>query len=168
MLGAELASASTPVAYTSLATGKSGDEFTTLSDLLKKKRIDFEVPQQSLEFTLRDLSNEVNEIHPKLTFNFRIRIVGTDLRAAGITRNQQIRNFRAAHKTIGDVLTELLVSANPGSEMVDPTEESQKLVWVLAPDPDKKGGPKIILVTTRKAAQRKGYELPEHFREKKT
>jgi len=43
-----------------------------------------------------------------------------------------------------------------------PTEKDQKLVWLITDDPLKAGN-KIILLTTRKAAETKQYTLPSVF-----
>ena len=43
-----------------------------------------------------------------------------------------------------------------------PTEDDQKIIWVVAPDAVAPGT-KTILITTRKAAMREGYTIPKVF-----
>ncbi|MEM8678597.1 MAG: hypothetical protein AAGF97_04485, partial [Planctomycetota bacterium] len=90
-----------------------------------------------------------------------VTVDGEALRAAGITRNQQIRNFDHVDTPIHQLLTELVRQANPG-QAVSPADPAQKLVWVA-----KKGEPTanstVILITTREAATARSLELPAVF-----
>jgi hypothetical protein len=94
----------------------------------------------------------------------RINIMGTDLQQEGITRNQQIEDFREDSKKVADLLTRIVVKANPVKTVRRASEAEQKLVWVVAPDPDDPNQ-RALLITTRSAAERKGYELPRQFRD---
>ena len=46
-------------------------------------------------------------------FEFAIKIIGDDLEADGITRNQSIRDFKQENQTVADILTALVRKANP-------------------------------------------------------
>ena len=74
-------------------------------------------------------------------------------------------NMFQQDKTITDVLTAMVMKANPITTVKTPDEKDQKLLWVVAPDPED-ASTKIVLVTTRKASAAKNYTLPEIFREK--
>ncbi len=121
--------------------------------------------QKSLEFAIQDFSVDIREDYPDLPFPFEIRILGADLQLGGITRNQQIANFTAEGQTIADILTRMLMRANPITTVTDPSEPDQKLVWVVAADPDDPVK-RVVLITTRDAAQREGYKLPAPFQAK--
>ena len=128
-------------------------------DELLAARISYYVPQQSLEFAIRDLVAIIRDSFPGLPFDLDVRIVGEDLQKDGITRNQQISDFRADDQQISQILTSLMVRANPVTTVTSPAENDQKLVWVI----DSSAGSTTILVTTRAAAQLKGYHLPFVF-----
>ncbi|MDG2380086.1 MAG: protein kinase [Pirellulaceae bacterium] len=115
-------------------------------------------PQLSLEFALRDFTAVLKDTFP--SENIQIKIVGSDLQLAGITRNQQIRDVQLKQKTVDEILTQLVRQANPvRTDSLSSVE--QKLVWVLAPSDESTG--KTILITTRTAATQKGYSLPKQF-----
>ena len=80
----------------------------------------------------------------------------------GITRNQAIRDFVMVDKPLQEILTGIVMKANPVTTVQSPTEKDQKLVWLITDDP-LKAGTKIILLTTRKAAETKQYTLPAVF-----
>ena len=91
--------------------------------------------------------------------------MGADLQLNGITRNQQIAQFQADGQSIAEILTQIVMRANPVTTVTDPAENDQKLIWVIAPDPvDPKR--RILLITTRDAAAREGYKLPGPFQPK--
>ena len=130
---------------------------------LLRQPLDLDIRQDSLEATLQILQSQIVDVYPAIEFPFRIRILGSDLRKEGITRNQQIRNLRRSGETISDLLTAIVMSANPVTTVKSPAEADQKLIWTIAPDPDV-SSERIILITTRKAAESKNYPLPPAFR----
>jgi hypothetical protein len=91
--------------------------------------------------------------------------MGSDLQLNGITRNQQISDFSAEGRKVSDILTAMAMRANPVTTVSDPSEADQKLIWVVAPDPAAPEN-QVLLITTRDAAQREGYKLPEPFQPK--
>ncbi len=120
--------------------------------------MDLSFPQLSLEFALRDFAAALKDEFPGE--NIQIKIIGGDLQLAGITRNQQIRNIQLKQKSVEEILSQLVRQANPvrTDSLASP---EQKLVWTLAPSGESTG--KTILITTRTAATREGYSLPEQF-----
>ena len=130
-------------------------------EALLASKIDLSFDQQSLEFAIRDLGQEVKDRYPNLPFGFRIQIIGGDLENDGITRNQQVRNIKLTGKTLAESLTEIVVVAQATGK--PPSHPDQKLVWVVGPDPDQPDK-QIVLVTTRSAAMKKKYTLPAVFR----
>jgi hypothetical protein len=119
---------------------------------------------QSLEAALQNLVDDVRGQHPALPFHFAIEIVGQDLQLEGITRNQQIANFEAVDRPLADILTALVMRANPVTTVTTPADPAQKLVWTPAPDPQDPTK-QILRITTRAAAARNGYHLPGVFRQ---
>ena len=156
VLGAELAVAATPGAATADRDADAPAP-KTVRDVLRR-RIDWSFQQQSLERAVAILSDEIG---------VKIKIVGSDLPPDGITRNQQIKNFSQTNKTVSETLVALVRQANPVTTVKDPAEADQKLVWVVAPDPEQSGGRKMILITTRTAAREHGYRLPAAFRSRR-
>ena len=130
-----------------------------------RTRLSLDIPQQSIEVALNDLAALVNSRVGDAAFKLVIRIDGPSLQADSITRNQQVRGFRRDNATVVDLLTGLVMTANPVTTVTAPHEPDQKLVWVVLPEPTAVGG-RIILITTRKAAQQKGYSLPTAFQQK--
>jgi serine/threonine protein kinase len=136
-------------------------KISTLEQLLQTP-ITFSVQQQSLEFAMRDLASETNDSNSNMSFQLDIRIQGSDLQQEGITRNQQIRQFSQQQVPLADVLTGLVMRANPITTVTSPTESDQKLVWY--PLPMEPGDERAtILITTRAAATQNGYQLPPAF-----
>lgn len=134
----------------------------SVGDLLQY-RMSLDIPQQSLEFALRDLAAEVRDAFPGLSFPFELKVLGADLREEGITRNQQIKDFQRTGQTVAEILTGLVMKANPVTTIQALSDPDQKLIWVIAADPDDPNHD-AVLITTRRAAQQKGYELPHVFR----
>jgi serine/threonine protein kinase len=130
----------------------------SIADILAH-RTTYSFAQQSLEFALRDLTILVNDDLPAA--NFSIQILGADLQAEGITRNQQITDFSES-ATVAQILASLLMRANPVTTVKSPSEAEQKLVWIVGANEDH--ATPTVLITTRKAAQQKGYTLPDVFR----
>ncbi len=137
-------------------------QLTSLQEVLLQKT-SLTIPQQSLEFSMRDLQDDVNENVAGLPFPFVIEIVGADLQLDGITRNQQIRNFSRKNETIANLLTGLVMQANPVTTVKEPNEPDQKLVWTIGPADEEHPNPRV-LITTRKASDTKGIKLPKIFR----
>ena len=158
VLGTELAMVSNARSSTATLSSTSPVEPMSLREYLKEKELDLEFSQQSLEFAIQDLQQELNDSQgPSVS----IEIAGDDLKRDGITRNQQITNFQVDKMAVADVLTALARRANPVAGVDDPSSDDQKLVWVLVSDPN--AANEKILFTTRKAALDKGYSLPHPF-----
>jgi eukaryotic-like serine/threonine-protein kinase len=167
VLGGELVVATTPGAAvaggrTAVATS-AGPK--TIADALQWKT-SYSFDNQSLEFAMRDLADDVKGNLKNAPFEFSIKIIGGDLEKDGITRNQSVRDFKQESQTVADILTALVRKANPVTTVKDPSEKDQKLVWVIGPDPDDPTK-QAVLITTRTAAATKKYTLPEVFVAKK-
>jgi hypothetical protein len=68
---------------------------------------------------------------------------------------------------VGEILTALVMKANPITTVKDPSEKDQKLLWVVGPDPEDPTKT-IVLITTRQKAEERKYNLPAPFSGKKT
>lgn len=169
VLGTELSLATAPGAGgTAVAVKPTGPKanIKTIDDVLGVKT-SFSFDQTSLEFAMRDLGNEAADLAKGTPVNFAIRILGDDLKLDGITRNMSIRDFKQEQKTVGEILTALVMKANPITTVKDPSEKDQKLLWVVGPDPDDPTKT-IVLITTRQKAEERKYNLPAPFSGKKT
>jgi eukaryotic-like serine/threonine-protein kinase len=168
VLGGELLVSSAPgqAAVAGTATPQASASPKSIADALQVKT-SYSFQQQSLEFAMRDLAEDVKGNMKGAPFEFAIKILGDDLKIDGITRNQSIRDFKQENQTVADILTALVRKANPITTVKDPAEKDQKLIWVIGPDPEN-AGKQIILITTRAAATTKKYNLPAPFVAKKT
>ncbi len=134
----------------------------TLAELLKTKR-DLNIANPpDLNLLMADLENEIRDDFPALPFPFKIRLMGTHLQAEGITQNQRPSELNFMQVTLGEILTSIMVSANPAKDISGPADPRCKLVWAIADDPEAPGQP-ILLITTRNAAEANQYELPLEF-----
>jgi hypothetical protein len=114
---------------------------------------------------MRDIADDVRaNLLKGSTVEFDIKLIGKDMEKDGITRNQSIVDFKQDDKTVAEVLTAMVMKANAPNQP-DPSVPDQKLIWVVAPDPDKPAR-QIILITTRAAAEREKYKLPAPFQPK--
>jgi eukaryotic-like serine/threonine-protein kinase len=159
LLGAELAVATAPGPTIAAAEPPAGPK--TIDEVLAVKTT-YTFDSQSLEFAMRDLAIDVQDKIKGSPIAFEIRIIGADLEKDGITRNQTIRDFKQEDRPVADILTALVMKANPITTVKDPSETDQKLIWVVGPDPDNPAK-QIILITTRAAAATKNYKLPAPF-----
>lgn len=121
-----------------------------------------DIPQQDLNLAIADIANEVRSSLTGLPFKFELNIAGNDLMQEGITRNQAIRDFTMKDKPLAEVLTGIVMKANPDRTVTSPSMPNQKLIWLITTDPNDPGN-KIILITTRKAAATNKYTLPLVF-----
>ena len=117
-----------------------------------------QIEHASLEECLNLLAKKVRAKHD----TFTIKIVGNDLKLEGITRNQVIRDYAATDKPVAEILTDLVLRADPSSGTKDPSDPELRLIWIVAANPD--DAEKLaILITTRAAAAKRGDKLPKMF-----
>jgi hypothetical protein len=156
VIAAELLITSEPGAA-AVAAGPTKKTPQSLEELLAVKTT-IQFPQHDLINAVALVKEDLLDTYPDLPFSFDIKMNGTHLMEEGITQNQAVRDFDMKDKSISEILTAMMMKANPITTVKEPTEEDQKLVWVA--DPGAKG---TILITTRKAAKREGYPLPAVF-----
>ncbi|MGI9472506.1 MAG: serine/threonine protein kinase, partial [Rubripirellula sp.] len=157
---ATLLAMNTPVNGTvAVATPKAQPPLTVEEMLNRKMSVSFE--QESLEFAIDSIVSAFEDKLPRGSTMPSVRIIGGDLQLMGITQNQQVRDFTKTDIPLRQVLTDLVLGANPDKTATGPQDEKQALIWVVADDEDNPGK-KLILVTTRQAAEGK-YELPQEF-----
>ncbi len=118
--------------------------------------------QESLEVALQSISEEANRDLPGGTKPLVMEIVSAALERDGITRNQQIKEFKHKQQPLRAVLLDLVLRANPIRTVKLPTEADQKLVWILADDL-KNAGNKLLQITTRRATTEANITLPTEF-----
>ena len=132
----------------------------TIEEVLNYK-FTLEIPQQDLINALADVQKSVLDGNPNLPFPFKITF-GEGLQTEGITRNQPIRNFKMENATTAEILTGLVMKANPITTVKAPSEANQKLVWIIGPDPADPSK-QAILITTRAAVEKLKLKLPAIF-----
>lgn len=136
----------------------------TLDELLSAKR-DLEISNPpDLNVLMAELKSEIDSDYGGLPFTWDIKLLGGDLEKDGITKNQRPGELVMKQKTLAEILTSIMISANPSKDITGASDPECKLIWVVAADPDKPDQ-KSILVTTRAAAAEKSYTLPAAFRE---
>lgn len=136
-----------PPAMTLASSGQSvGQNDLTIEQRLRRP-VTISFPRESLETAVAILSD---------TLNTPVQIVGRDLQLEGITRNQML-GLDVTEKPAGEALVEMLRRANPDKLATGPTDERQKLVYVVRED--------SIVITTRAAAEKRGESLPAAFTE---
>jgi eukaryotic-like serine/threonine-protein kinase len=163
VLGSELTIATAPSAMQVAATNTAA--YTgpkTLEEAMDKLMIkDFSFAQQSLEKSVELLQDEIRSAAAGAPFEVNLLILGSDLQIDGITKNQSVRDFMQKDKTAAEVLTAIVLKANPITTVKDPSELDQKLIWIVAEDPE--SGKMSVLVTTRAAAEKRKNKLPKVF-----
>ncbi len=134
----------------------------TVDALLRTRRSIEVTSRPDLVNFLSDLETEIRDDYPTLPFEFEIRLAGPDLLKEGITQNQRLGDIRMDGVPLSEILTEIMMQANPDKNATSPRDPRCKLVWALAPDPDQPDR-RTVLVTTRSAASERGYSLPAAF-----
>lgn len=119
--------------------------------------VSLSVERDSLERCIQALAKAV-----RAKREVTIKIVGKDLQLEGITRNQAIRDLAAVDRPAAEILTDLVIRANPDRDVTDSRDPKLKLIWVAGVDPDDADKP-VILITTRAAAAKRGDKLPLVF-----
>ncbi len=160
----ELAIAFEPQKPTLASTAKSRTP-QSLKELLTVRR-DLNIANPpDLNVLLKDIREEISDQYLDLPFEFNIRIAGTDLQKEGITQNQRPGPLEITNQSVSDILTQVMVSANPNREIDGASDPNCKLVWVVTEEVDSPDV-KFVLITTRAAAAQNGYVLPEAFQAK--
>ncbi|MBL8856388.1 MAG: hypothetical protein JNK57_20650, partial [Planctomycetaceae bacterium] len=160
--------AATEIYFTAMSAGGGGsavvsDQPSTptssgpkdLAELLRSP-LSLSIPEQDLINALVELESEIKTTHPELPFQFSIELDGNSLRLDGITQNQKITNFNQQNRPLAEILTALVLKANPDPAVTSARDPKCKLIWLV--DPARPDGQ--IRVTTRGAAQEKGWTLP--------
>ena len=161
VLGGELLIATAPGQAAVVAAAQPPAGPKTIEEALELKT-SYSFDNQSLEFAMRDLAADVGGMTRGGALDFQIKMIGSDLERDSITRNQSIIDFKQENQRVADILTALVMKANPITTVKDPAEPDQKLVWVVGPHPDNPSQ-QAVLITTRAAAASKGYKLPPAF-----
>jgi len=127
----------------------------TLAELLARPR-SLAIPEQDLINALADLETEIKTEYRQMGFEFSIVVDGNALRVEGITQNQKISDFQQEQQPLADILTAMVLKANPDPAVTSARDPACKLVWLI--DPGRPEGQ--IRITTRAAAVEQGWTLP--------
>lgn len=117
--------------------------------------------QEPIERALALVGEEANTGVPAAS-QLRFELDGGAFERAGITRNQQVREFKIDNKPMRDALTEIAKRGNPVTTVKDTREIDQKLIWVVRDDPQN-AGKKMISLTTRDTANADKIMLTKEF-----
>jgi serine/threonine protein kinase len=137
------------------------------ADEILARPITLSFDQEPIEVALQLIADEANAglaaDQQKLTF----LLDGDAFEKAGITRNQQLRNFTMENRPVREALTEVAKRGNPVTTVKDIRDSNQILIWVVADQPDQPDQPdqavKQVVLTTRSAAQAANFSLPAEF-----
>jgi hypothetical protein len=155
------------ISFSAGTTGSTAVEASsgpqTLAELLAEKRNLKVANPPDLNLLMSDIESDVNEDYRRLPFKFRIRLMGSHLEEEGITKNQRPGELDLQQQSLGEILTSIMVGANPSKDISGPGDPNCKLIWVIAEDPDEPGS-QAVLITTRKAAAANSYVLPDDFK----
>jgi hypothetical protein len=133
----------------------------TMEQLLARPiRLTFE--QEPIEVALQLIGEEAIAGLPAGSPRPRFFLDGDAFSIAGITRNQQLRDFKMENRPVREALTEVAKRGNTITTVTDTRQAEQKLIWAVAPDP-MAPGQSMILLTTREAAADAGLALPVEF-----
>lgn len=133
----------------------------TIEELLAAPRSLNIANPPDLNILLTQLADDVNDDFPNMPFQLKISLMGNDLQKEGITQNQRPGPLKFENLTLAEMLTKIMVSANPNKNISGPADPECKLVWVVADDGDDQV--KRIAITTRAAAAGRGDVLPPAF-----
>ncbi len=124
------------------------------------RKISVRFDQEAIEVALKLVGDEANAGANGSSYRFLLD--GSAFEKAGITRNQQLRDFNHQNAPVRDALTAIARRGNPVTTVKDTREEDQRLIWVVRDDPEKPGG-RLVLLTTRVAALTDKIPLPVEF-----
>lgn len=142
------------------AVRATAEDAGKLEDALAET-VSLKIERSSLEECFNALANKVRAEHA----GFTIKIIGDDLKFEGITRNQSIRDYEATDKPVAEILTDLVLRGDPNVGPKDASDPQQKLIWIVAANPD--DAEKLaILITTRAGAAKRGDKVPKFFQPK--
>ena len=142
-------------------TAAATDKPLTLDEYLARP-IKLSFDQEPIESALRLVGEEANANLPAGTPQLRFALDGGAFERAGITRNQQLRDFKHVNLPMRDALTAIAKRGNPVTTVKDTREEDQRLIWVVRDDPQQPGK-QMISLTTRAEATTNNIALPVEF-----
>ncbi len=155
--GATLA---TDTVVEAVAAAPSQKPLTIEEFMARKIKLSFD--QEPIETALRLVGEEANANLPAGTPTLRFALDGGAFERAGITRNQQLKDFKHIDLPVRDALTSIAKRGNPVPGVKDTRGEDQRLIWVLKEDPEQPGKTMVSL-TTRAEATAKSIPLPVEF-----
>ncbi len=154
-LASDAAAVASPTAMTEAAKPLTLDEY-----LGRSIKLSFD--QEPIEVALKLVGDEANANLPAGTPPWRFELDGGAFEKAGITRNQQLRDFKHVDKPVREALTAIAKRGNPVTTVTDTRDKDQRLIWVVRDDPQQPGQ-KLVSLTTREAAAADSIVLPVEF-----
>lgn len=144
-----------------LATGSTPAAKPLTMEEYLARPISVSFDQEPIENALAVIVEEANDRLPQGTPTLGFLLDGDAFEAGGITRNQQLRDFKHENKSVRSALTQVAIMGNttPGAELSSP---DQKLIWVVTDDPANPGKKRIVLMT-KTAATAANIPIPKEF-----
>jgi hypothetical protein len=124
----------------SVASAEAPKSPQTIAERLKQVT-SLRFANEPLEKSLAILADDIG---------IKIEVLGVDLEADGITRNQAIVNLDENNRPASEIFRSIMLKANPDG----------KLVYVIRAGAD---GTEILTITTRAAVAKRGDKLPPEF-----
>jgi hypothetical protein len=115
--------------------------------------------QEPLDLGLAAIAQEVQAALPPGSPAVEISIDGKAFELAGVTRNQQLRDFRFQNAPLRKLLNDIASRLNPDRTVTDLSQAKQVVVWWLEADPAKSR----IVFSSRPAANQAKRALPAEF-----
>ena len=143
-----------------MSTGSAAKPLTIDEYLARPIKLSFD--QEPIETALRLVGEEANANLPAGSPQLRFALDGGAFERAGITRNQQLRDFKHVNLPMRDALTAIAKRGNPVPTVKDTREVDQRLIWVVRDDPEQPGK-QMISLTTRTEAAANNIALPIEF-----
>ncbi len=163
LLIASWMSLQSPMSSPTAVASTSSNQPATTSVIKGEGALDFLVDigfdQEPLDFALAAITEELNKALPAGSTPVKIDIDGKAFELAGVTRNQQVREFRFKQQPLRLLLNDIAKRLNPDRTVTSITEDKQVVLWIV----DATDSQVHITFTTRPAAKSANHPIPAEF-----
>jgi serine/threonine protein kinase len=153
------APSTTPVESTQSPAGTTPAAKSVIGEAALDYPVDIAFDQEPLDLALKTIMDEVNNALPPGSSKMTLDIDGKAFELAGVTRNQQIREFRFKQQPLRKLLNDIAGRLNPDRTVKGLTEDKQVVVWLV----DVKESEISIQFSTRSAAKAANRSLTPDF-----
>lgn len=163
LLIASWMSLQSPISSPTVVGTTSSNQPATTSAIKGEGALDFLVDigfdQEPLDFALAAITEELNKALPSGSTPVKIAIDGKAFELAGVTRNQQVREFRFKQQPLRLLLNDIAKRLNPDRTVTSITEDKQVVLWIV----DATDSQVDLTFTTRPAAKAANHPIPKEF-----